>query len=392
MARLLLSCDNRVFLFEGKFYVKNQESFDFFCRYLRVFDKVRLLVRCVISSSRNNQWIPLDIEPRLECVSVPDFKGEKKFFLKYFEIRRIVKKSLTNCDAAILRVPSIIALMTGKFVKRNKIPYALEIVYDAEDGWKSESGISRFIWKRIDKELRCLCYDAYGVSCVTKRHMQKKYYSKKIGSFVSSYSSLSLPKDFFAHEPKKYVHKASYTIILVANQVQFNGRKGHNQVIQVAKLLKDENFCLNIRFVGADYDNGMQKLKLFAEKMGVGSQIEFLGYVGKDQIGMLLESSDLFVLPTKAEGLPRVLIEAMAKALPCITTNVSGNSELISHECLVEDFYDIESFASLVKHFITDEVFYEKMSLLNLQNSREFEESLLQERRDEFYYNLRRCV
>ena len=55
-------------------------------------------------------------------------------------------------------------------------------------------------------------------------------------------------------------------------------------------------------------------------------------FVGKRRnVPLILHMSDIFVLPSRFEGLPTVLIEAMSAGIACVATNVSGNPELIKH-------------------------------------------------------------
>ncbi|MBE0696343.1 MAG: glycosyltransferase family 4 protein, partial [Anaerolineaceae bacterium] len=49
----------------------------------------------------------------------------------------------------------------------------------------------------------------------------------------------------------------------------------------------------------------------------------------------MLDEMDIFVLSSLSEGMPRALIEAMARGLPCISTAVSGAGELLGFENLV---------------------------------------------------------
>jgi glycosyltransferase involved in cell wall biosynthesis len=49
-------------------------------------------------------------------------------------------------------------------------------------------------------------------------------------------------------------------------------------------------------------------------------------------VGEYLKDSDIFVLPSRAEGLSNSLLEAMSYGLPCITTNVGGNAELLRQD------------------------------------------------------------
>lgn len=66
-----------------------------------------------------------------------------------------------------------------------------------------------------------------------------------------------------------------------------------------------------------------------AHELGLHKRVHFLGRV--NDISDYLAAADLFVLPTKAEGMSNSLLEAMAMAVPCVASKVSGNVDLIEH-------------------------------------------------------------
>ena len=181
------------------------------------------------------------------------------------------------------------------------------------------------------------------------------------------------------------------TIAHVANKIFFEGRKGHKESIEAIALLKKNGIHVNIKFAGAIVDNNSQKLMNYAEHLGVSSHVSFVGYIDRNQLDQFLTTADLFILPTKAEGLPRVLIEAMAKGLPCISTRVSGNSELIGDEFLVS-YNDVAGLAEKISVFVSNKEVYEKESERNFIKSLSYESSLLQQRRDEFYSQLKKSA
>jgi glycosyltransferase involved in cell wall biosynthesis len=74
----------------------------------------------------------------------------------------------------------------------------------------------------------------------------------------------------------------------------------------------------------------MDELKKLAECLGVGESIIFTGMV-QNTTRYLIEA-DIFVLPSRAEGLSNALLEAMSYGLPCIGTYVGGNVELFGEE------------------------------------------------------------
>ena len=144
---------------------------------------------------------------------------------------------------------------------------------------------------------------------------------------------------------------------------------------------------VSVNFAGPDYHDGISKLTNLAQTLGVGDRIHFIGGVNRTQLSEYLEKSDIYVMPTWAEGLPRVIIEAMAKGLPCITTPVSGNPELVEEHFLVP-YYDTDTLADRIEELTKDVSLYEKTSRVNFERSKKYEASLLEARRDDFYHNL----
>jgi glycosyltransferase involved in cell wall biosynthesis len=162
-------------------------------------------------------------------------------------------------------------------------------------------------------------------------------------------------------------------------------------VIDAVALLKDRGLNVFVSFAGKDYDDGVRQLKEYAKGKGVEDRVTFAGFLTRVELETYLANSDIYVMPTKAEGLPRVIIEAMAKGLPCLTTDVSGNSELIDKEMMF-DFYDVKTIADLVEMLIKNPHLYEITSRKNFLRSQKYEASILEKRRDDFYTKLKSTV
>ncbi len=388
MSRLLLSCDDSIYLSGGKYYAANQEGYDFFQRYLRVFEQLRIVCRCKKENSLKDCRVPLD-DPRIEVVYITEFHRPKQYAMRYFEVGRQIKKAVEECDHAVFRLPSTIAFRVWKAFQKTGMPYACEIVYDAQDGISASTNfVNKLLWRKIDYDMRKACNEAAGVSCVTEGYLQQRYFTKQPDGFSSHYSSLSLEKVFYT-APRSFPNKSVFTIAHVSKQVAYNGRKGVKQIIEALQLLKGKGVVVNACFAGKDYGGGIVKLTKYAQLLGVKEQVRFLGFVSRQELAELHDNADLYVMPTKAEGLPRVIIEAMAKGLPCISTPVSGNPELLPEHFLV-DYYDVETLANRIKEIVTDKASYEKASEENFNNSLKYEASLLQIRRDEFYNKLKK--
>ena len=72
-------------------------------------------------------------------------------------------------------------------------------------------------------------------------------------------------------------------------------------------------------------------LENLAADLGIANRIEFKGWVGKDVVNQIYQDSNLFVFPSRHEGMPNAVLEAMASGLPVIASNIAGNEELVVH-------------------------------------------------------------
>ncbi len=103
--------------------------------------------------------------------------------------------------------------------------------------------------------------------------------------------------------------------------------KGQYVLLQACDELRKRGVPLHVTFLG----DGPERpaLEEAAARLELRDLVTFLGAVGQDQVHSHLDRADLMVLPSFAEGLPVVLMEAMAKEVPCISTRIMGIPELI---------------------------------------------------------------
>ncbi len=72
-----------------------------------------------------------------------------------------------------------------------------------------------------------------------------------------------------------------------------------------------------------------EKLKAESQRLGIGDCVEFLGYQSQRQVRELLGRTNVFVMASFAEGVPVVLMEAMAAQVPVVATQIAGIPELV---------------------------------------------------------------
>ena len=107
--------------------------------------------------------------------------------------------------------------------------------------------------------------------------------------------------------------------------------KGLDMLLAAMEILKAENQDIRLTIVG---DGGLRSwLESELESRGLSDRIALAGQVPFGQeLFNLYRSADVMVLPSYSEGLPLVLIEAMANSLPVVATAVGGIPEIVEHE------------------------------------------------------------
>ena len=105
-------------------------------------------------------------------------------------------------------------------------------------------------------------------------------------------------------------------------------QKGHTYLLQAAAVIRREHPEVRVRIVG----DGPLRPSLEAESraLGVNDIVEFAG--ARSDVAAQLRRFDLFVLPSLWEGLPYVLLEAMAAGIPIVSTDASGVREVITDD------------------------------------------------------------
>jgi glycosyltransferase involved in cell wall biosynthesis len=114
----------------------------------------------------------------------------------------------------------------------------------------------------------------------------------------------------------------------------FGLRKGSHQLLKaIPAILKSFPRALFVLVGGTPsfLASGIywSALRDLVARSGIGERVRFVGTVPYDDVVRYYWAADLFVLPTLYEGLPKVVLEAMACGLPVITTRVSGNTDAV---------------------------------------------------------------
>ncbi|MEL6208585.1 MAG: glycosyltransferase family 4 protein, partial [Pseudomonadota bacterium] len=97
--------------------------------------------------------------------------------------------------------------------------------------------------------------------------------------------------------------------------------------VLIAALIAAENPDIRLTIVG----DGSERAALEAMAAPLGERCNFTGYQSQEEVAQILASAQAFILPSFAEGVPVVLMEALAAGLPVVATRITGVPELVAH-------------------------------------------------------------
>lgn len=115
-------------------------------------------------------------------------------------------------------------------------------------------------------------------------------------------------------------------VVLVVCVAEFMAGKNHLQVLQALKRIAADKKNIFLLLAGEGQDKDIIKKQV--EMLELGERVRFLGF--RRDVPELLCAADIFVLTSLREGLPRVLMEAMAAGKPVVATDIRGNRDLVS--------------------------------------------------------------
>jgi glycosyltransferase involved in cell wall biosynthesis len=171
-----------------------------------------------------------------------------------------------------------------------------------------------------------------------------------------------------------------YKLVTVATLEQ--PYKGIDTLLEAVSLCLHRGHQVELEIVGEGrMRQGYEKM---ASELGLANRVTFPGHLAKPEVFRALDRSDLFVLPTRQEGLPRVLIEAMARGKPAIASWVGGIPELLDNQYLFPP-NDPYALAAAIGKVISDPDSWRGMAYSNTKRAQDFLFPLVWKRRVELY-------
>jgi glycosyltransferase involved in cell wall biosynthesis len=149
--------------------------------------------------------------------------------------------------------------------------------------------------------------------------------------------------------------------------------KNHLNLIKALSVLKEEGLKIQLVCTG-NKTKFYKSIELEVQKIGLESQIKFLGIVPEEDLIGLYKSTSLVVIPTKYEAGSGPLYEAMRYAVPVICSNVTSLPDTIVDENFIFNPDDVTEIVNKIKRMLTDEKFKERNTENSVQRLKELNE------------------
>lgn len=357
----------------------------FWQRYLVVFDAVTVVARV------DPELIPADTVPKHEHITdprvridpMPYYLGLAQFVWVLVPTFVHLWRAISNNGAYVLRMPGLLGSCAMCVLRLRRKPYAIELVGDIEQvlASMSQRPWSRYFPYWAASINRAACNHAVAVSYVTRAALQQKYPASN-QAYVDVYHCLDMPEHYVLRSKRirEYQHADHFILIAVGSMAQ--RYKGFDVLLEALALLVPSLPGLRVWLVG----DGVYRASLEQQVASLSLQqhVVFHGAVTRQRVFKLLDQADVFVMPSRTEGLPRALIEAFARGLPAVGSRVGGIPELLAERYLFNS-EDAAGLAALLKRTVADVNERWQMSEENLTVAQEYTRERLTQRRTNFY-------
>jgi glycosyltransferase involved in cell wall biosynthesis len=383
----------------GMIFGDGPVNYSIWANFLEVFDQVTVLAR--VGTSKR-AW-PMEARADGPCVTfhaLPDYNGPWEYLRTFPKLKALVRQAVLQSEAYLLRVPGLVGRTAWLEINRLRRPYALEVVGDPWDalGPGTVPGVFRPVFRRVAvRDLKKMCMGAVAVHYVTQTTLQERYPPGKTSCAVS-FSDASMHaglatsqtmEDRYRRIEERTVQDGNHGRTL---HVGFIGSlsqmyKGPDVLLRAAALCRNRGLDLLIELVGDG--RCMGALKQMAAGLGIADRTTFLGQLPSGKpVRDFLDVIDLFILPSRAEGLPRALLEAMARGCPCLGSNVGGIPELLNPIDIVS-VGDADGLARKILELAGTPERMKQMAERNFEKAKQFSPEVLTKSQLDFLHQVR---
>ena len=354
----------------------------FWEKYLDVFEGIDILGE-EIRDFLNVGTFSLITNPKIK-VNILPANTNPKDFKNDFTVKKQLEEYIKKSEAILIKPSSRKGIMAIKIAKKYNKPYFIELTGDINLTLKNHTNILKrlygpILYRQISKAIADCKYGLY----VTEEYLQKVFPIEGITCGCTDTNILDPRQDVLEKRLLKIGNLTKTSPIKIGLIAWYHDtRKGIDTAIKALQMLNDNRISLHILGVGTEEDRN--KWFRYAEKRNVKNQLVFDPPVsGVEKVLKWDEEIDIMILPSRSEGLPRSIVEAISVGCPCIISDVCGMPELVNSKWLHKPG-DSKALCDLIKTMIDNPDEMTKAANENFKHSNNYTFSNLKAKRNNF--------
>jgi len=297
-------------------------------------------------------------------------------------VDRHVREVLARVDCAIVRLPSLVGRVACREVIRAGKPWMVEVVGCALGSlWNHGSLAGKLLavpsWLLTRHHVGQAAFASY----VSQAFLQRRYPTRGVSIGCSNVAIERPRRDVLAARLSRIAagQAARGPTLGLLGSLDV-GYKGHETALRALAALRRSTLpAARLRLLGG---GDPARWRARAAALGVEGAVDFSGTLpGGAPVLAWMDGLDVFLVPSRTEGVPRALVEAMSRAVPSIGARVGGIPELLPPEWMHAPG-DARRLAALVARLAGDPGALGAQAERNWKAAGEFAADVLEERRD----------
>lgn len=323
----------------------------------------------------------------VEVCLLPAFASSRRAPIDLLRSLVLVHRLLSEPRTlAWLRLPGIVGTIGLLIALARRQVFGVNVVGDPLDvAFRANVGgrLGKLAGIVFAASLRVACAKAAVVVYVTETYLQRRYPPRKgaLTRSISNVDSRQFRQSRKVLKPIEVHGKPHFVTIASMDQAY----KRVDLFLHVLETLRRQGFSLTATVIGdgrlrPDYER-------LAADLGLSGAVDFAGSVSPGSVSDHLLASDIFVLCSDTEGLPRALIEAMCMGVPSVATRVGGVPELLPESALACPG-SVDSIVAGVKRLLVSKPLRDELAVDLKICAENYHHEVLQERRREVLAHL----
>lgn len=377
---ILFTSEAVVEVCNGKYYKTNSKQF------IDRYHSFGHVIFCAFSKE-----VESSKQPELKCDDVEYiFLKKETSICSLLKTRRenqqILRNIISNVDIVVAHLPSNIGMEAIAIAKEYGVPYFIGVVGCAWDAYWNYSIKGKLFAVPSYLMMRKCVKEAKYVFYVTQKFLQGRYPNQ--GGITIGCSNVEIPlcSDEVLEHRLSHIQLTNSNIVNIVTCANIEvPYKGQQYVISaISKLNRSNKRKYHYYLVGGGQKERLMKL---TKKLGMSDYVHFMGMIPHEKIFDFLDTMDIYMQPSRQEGLPRAVIEALSRAMPTYGARTAGIPELLLDECVFDNCAVSQIQAMLESLDKKKMIEYAKR---NFEESKKYTSDILNKRRNEFFEEIKK--